>query len=53
MGMGACCGIAYMLCQPALKPGPMMPLSMAPALAPPQTLCSGSLPHRLYAQEIC
>ena len=42
MGMGACCGIACTLCQSALKLGLMMPLSMAPALAPPRTLCSGS-----------
>ena len=42
MGMGACCGIGCMLCQPATRLGLMMPLSMAPALAPPQTLCSGS-----------
>lgn len=42
MEMGACCGIACMLCQPALKPGLMRPSSTVPALAPPQTLCSGS-----------
>ena len=42
MGMGGSCGIACMLCQPAMTPGPMMPPSTAPALAPPRTLCSGS-----------